>query len=60
MRMRNQLEEMISRHSGQAIDKVKKDIDRDLIMTATDAMEYGVVDSVMVYRKKTTASAAGR
>ncbi|HZM81839.1 MAG TPA: ATP-dependent Clp protease proteolytic subunit [Candidatus Limnocylindrales bacterium] len=60
MRMRNQLEEMISKHSGQAIDKVKKDIDRDLIMTATDAMDYGVVDSVMVYRKKTTAVPAAR
>jgi ATP-dependent Clp protease protease subunit len=60
MRMRNQLEEMISRHSGQAIDKVKKDIDRDLILTATDAMDYGVVDSVMVYRKKTTAVPAAR
>jgi ATP-dependent Clp protease protease subunit len=60
MRMRHQLEDMISRHSGQSIDKVKKDIDRDLIMTANDAMEYGVVDSVMVYRKKTTAVVAAR
>ena len=60
MRMRNQLEEMISKHSGQGIEKVKRDIDRDLIMTANDAMEYGVVDSVMVYRKKTTAVPASR
>jgi ATP-dependent Clp protease, protease subunit len=60
MRMRHQLEDMISRHSGQSIDKVKKDIDRDLIMTANDAMEYGVVDSVMVYRKKTTAVPVAR
>lgn len=58
--MRNQLEDMISRHSGQSIDKVKKDIDRDLIMTANDALEYGVVDSVMVYRKKTTAVPVAR
>ena len=60
MRMRNQLEDMISRHSGQAIDKVKKDIDRDLILTAKEAESYGVVDSVMVYRKKTTAVPAAR
>ena len=60
MRMRTQLEEMISKHSGQSVEKVKKDIDRDLIMTANDAMEYGVVDSVMVYRKKTTAVPVAR
>jgi ATP-dependent Clp protease, protease subunit len=60
MRMRNQLEEMISRHSGQSIEKVKKDIDRDLIMTATDALDYGVVDTVMAYRKKSAGVAASR
>jgi ATP-dependent Clp protease, protease subunit len=60
MRMRHQLEDMIAKHSGQTLDKVKKDIDRDLIMTAEDALEYGVVDSVMVYRKKTAAVPAGR
>jgi len=60
MRMRHQLEDMIAKHSGQGLDKVKKDIDRDLIMTAQDALEYGVVDSVMVYRKKTTAAPAAR
>ena len=60
MRMRNQLEDMISRHSGQSIDKVKKDIDRDLIMTANESVEYGVVDSVMVYRKKTATLPVAR
>lgn len=58
MRMRHQLEEMISKHSGKGIDKVKKDIDRDLIMTADEAVEYGVVDSVMVYRKKTGSTSS--
>jgi len=60
MRMRTQLEDMLATHSRQPVEKVKKDIDRDLIMTANDAMEYGVVDSVMVYRKKTTAVPASR
>ena len=61
MRMRSQLEDMISKHSGQSIEKVKKDIDRDLIMNAQEALAYGVVDSVMVYRKKTPlAPAAAR
>src|SRR5690606_5129081 len=42
MRMRTQLEEMIARHSGQPVSKVTKDIDRDKIMTAEEAKEYGL------------------
>src|SRR5262245_13543222 len=60
MRMRNQLEEMISRHSGQSLEKVKRDIDRDKILTAEEAVEYGVVDTVMAYRKKTPVLATPR
>ena len=45
LRMRTQLEEMLSRHSGQPIEKVRKDIDRDKIMTAEEAKEYGLVDT---------------
>jgi len=52
MRMRNQLEEIIARHSGQPIEKVRKDIDRDKIMTAQEAKEYGLVDAVLTTRKK--------
>jgi ATP-dependent Clp protease protease subunit len=52
LRMRTQLEEMISRHSGQPVDKVRKDIDRDKIMTADEAKEYGLVDVVLATRKK--------
>jgi ATP-dependent Clp protease protease subunit len=53
MRMRNNLEDMISRHTGQSIDKVRKDIDRDKILTADEAKDYGLVDSVLANRKKT-------
>jgi len=58
MRMRTQLEEMIARHSGQPIEKVRKDIDRDKIMAAQEAKEYGLVDNVIVSRKKTALAAA--
>src|SRR4051795_7957235 len=44
LRMRSLLEEMISKHTGQSIDKVRKDIDRDKILTAEDAKEYGLID----------------
>ncbi|HEY0698031.1 MAG TPA: ATP-dependent Clp protease proteolytic subunit [Micromonospora sp.] len=52
LRMRTQLEEMLSRHSGRPVDQVRKDIDRDKIMTSEEAKDYGIVDTVLTYRKK--------
>jgi ATP-dependent Clp protease, protease subunit len=52
MRMRSQLEEMLSRHSGKPMEQVRKDVDRDKILTAEEAKEYGLVDQVLVSRKK--------
>ena len=60
MRMRTQLETMISRHSGRPIEQVRKDIDRDKILTAEEAKDYGLVDTVLVSRKKTAALTAVR
>ena len=57
MRMRTQLEEMLSKHSNQPIEKVRKDIDRDKIMTAAETKEYGLVDTVLVSRKKSLQTA---
>ncbi|GAA0742393.1 ATP-dependent Clp protease proteolytic subunit [Dactylosporangium roseum] len=59
MRMRTQLEEMVSRHTGQPIEKVRKDIDRDKILTAEEAKEYGLVDNILVSRKKSALVASG-
>lgn len=58
MRMRTQLEETIAKHSGQPVERVRKDIDRDKIMTAAEAKEYGLVDNVVASRKKALAAAA--
>ncbi|MEV0459547.1 ATP-dependent Clp protease proteolytic subunit [Catellatospora methionotrophica] len=58
MRMRSQLEEMLARHSGKDAAQVKKDIDRDKILTAGEALEYGLVDSVMTSRKKSLMAGA--
>ncbi|HEX2774515.1 MAG TPA: ATP-dependent Clp protease proteolytic subunit [Jiangellales bacterium] len=52
LRMRTQLEEMISRHSNKPIEQVRRDIDRDKIMTAEEAREYGIVDTILTSRKK--------
>jgi ATP-dependent Clp protease, protease subunit len=57
IRMRTNLEEMLARHSGRDIGQVKKDIDRDKILTAAEAMEYGLVDNVITNRKKTQLTA---
>jgi len=52
MRMRTQLEELVARHTGQSIEKIRKDIDRDKILTAAEAKEYGLVDNILASRKK--------
>ena len=51
LRMRELLEKMISDHSGKSIDEVSRDIERDKILTAADAKEYGIIDQVISSRK---------
>jgi ATP-dependent Clp protease protease subunit len=50
-RYRKLLEELIAEHTGQPLEKVAKDTDRDYILTADEAVEYGVVDEVITSRK---------
>ncbi|MGL4209209.1 MAG: ATP-dependent Clp endopeptidase proteolytic subunit ClpP [Candidatus Adiutrix sp.] len=45
------LNEIMSTHTGQAIDKVALDTDRDNFMTATEAQDYGLIDQVITERK---------
>ena len=52
LRMRSQMEEILSRHSGRPVDAVRRDVDRDKIMTAEEAREYGLVDTILTSRKK--------
>ncbi|MEV0427585.1 ATP-dependent Clp protease proteolytic subunit [Micromonospora sp. NPDC050495] len=52
LRMRTQLEDMLSRHCNRPIEQVRKDIDRDKIMTAEESKDYGLVDTVLTSRKK--------
>jgi ATP-dependent Clp protease protease subunit len=58
MRMRTQMEELLAEHTGQPIEKVTRDIDRDKIMTADEALAYGLVDVVLPSRKKSLVTAA--
>jgi ATP-dependent Clp protease protease subunit len=50
-RMRNSLETILSRHSNKTPEEVRNDIERDKILTAAEAKEYGLVDDVLEYRK---------
>jgi ATP-dependent Clp protease protease subunit len=52
MRMRAEMEQLLAEQTGQPLDKVTRDIDRDKIMTAEEAKEYGIVDVVLSSRKK--------
>jgi ATP-dependent Clp protease protease subunit len=55
MRMRVQLEEMLAEHSNTPLEVIKKDIERDKILTAQEAKDYGLIDEVLVTRKATAA-----
>jgi ATP-dependent Clp protease protease subunit len=50
MRMRDLLEEIIARHTGQPVERIHKDTDRDFVMSAEEAREYGIIDEVIVAR----------
>ena len=49
-RMRVLLEEILARHTGQEVDKIHTDTDRDFVMSAAEAKEYGVIDEVIESR----------
>ena len=51
VRNRELMNEIIARHTGQPLEKVSKDTDRDFIMTADQAVEYGAVDEIITSRK---------
>lgn len=48
LRLRTDLNQILSHHTGQTIERIQKDTDRDLYMTAKQAMDYGLVDEVLV------------
>jgi ATP-dependent Clp protease protease subunit len=50
LRLREQLNNILAKHTGQSLKKVEKDTDRDMFMTSKQAVEYGLVDEVIVSR----------
>ena len=60
IRMRELLDEIMAHHTGQPVEKVAHDTDRDFIMSAVEAKDYGIVDEVISNRElASVATAAG-
>ena len=57
-RVRTLMEAILARHTGQTQEQVRKDIDRDKILTAQEAKDYGIVDQVIASRKLNALPAA--
>ena len=52
LKMRDRINEILAKHTGQKLEKIQKDTDRDYFMSANEAKEYGVIDEVIVGKKK--------
>jgi ATP-dependent Clp protease protease subunit len=50
-RMRTLMDTTLARHTGKSPEQIRKDTDRDKILTAEEAKDYGIIDTVLQYRK---------
>ena len=48
--VKRRLEEIVAEHSGQPLERVSKDMERDYFMTPEEAREYGIIDRVLAHR----------
>ena len=51
LRMRTEMENILSLHTGKSVKDIQEDIERDKILTAEQAVEYGIVDKILNSRK---------
>jgi ATP-dependent Clp protease protease subunit len=51
LRMRESINQILAKHTGQKLDKIEKDVERDFIMSAQQAKDYGIVDDI-IYKHK--------
>jgi ATP-dependent Clp protease protease subunit len=54
--LKGKLNEIMAKHSGQNIDQIAKDTDRDNFLSATEAMKYGLVDRILTSRSETAGA----
>jgi len=55
LRLRDLLDEILSNHTGQALDRIRSDTDRDFILTAREAKDYGVIDALIERKEQEEA-----
>ena len=60
LRMRDLLEEILAQHTGQSLERVHTDTDRDFVMEASEALAYGIIDDVITTREFVDRSGAIR
>ena len=58
LRLRAETESLLARHTGQSVERLRADTDRDLLLSAREAVDYGVADAVVTSRKLTAHAAA--
>ena len=56
-RMRTLMDTTLARHTNKEPAQIRKDTDRDKILTAAEAMDYGIIDTVLAYRKLSAQNA---
>jgi len=52
LRLRDEINQIINKHTGQSIERIRRDTDRDFFMSATEAKEYGIIDEVLPFAEK--------
>jgi len=52
LKIKNKINEILSKHTGQPLDKIEKDTDRDFYLSASDVKEYGLIDGIITKKKK--------
>jgi len=60
LRMRELLETILAHHTGQDLEKIHTDTDRDFVLEANEALEYGIIDTVLSFRDAVDQSSAIR
>ena len=56
LKMKEELNKIFAKHTGQPLERIEKDSDRDYFMSATEAKNYGIVDQVIEFRSEVAAA----
>jgi ATP-dependent Clp protease protease subunit len=52
LRIRQEINQILAKHTGQPIERIARDTERDFFLTAKDATEYGIVDAIITTRQE--------